>query len=120
MILLTSGLESKLGEMAFEETKNAKHFVLPSTDAKRVQVRKVTRKILRAMEEELGKGGMIKHLKGIEWEVDVVRDSQVNAFCLPGGMIVVCTGLLDRFEEENELATVIDHEVLKYIQCVVM
>lgn len=116
MILLTSVLERKLGEMAFKVTKNAEHYIQPSTDAKSVQVRK----ILRAMEEELGKGGMIKHLKGIKWEVVVVRDSQVNAFCLPGGKIVVCAGLLDRFKEEIEIATVIGHEVHKYIECVIM
>lgn len=120
MILLTSVLERKLGEMAFKVTKNAEHYIQPSTDAKSVQVRKVVRKILRAMEEELGKGGIIKHLKGIKWEVVVVRDSQVNAFCLPGGKIVVCAGLLDRFKEENEIATVIGHEVHKYIECVIM
>lgn len=89
-------------------------------DARSVKVRRIARKILKAMEEELGRGAMIKHLKGIKWEVVVVRDSQVNAFCLPGGKIVVCTGLLDRFKEEDEVATVIGHEVHRYNLCAIM
>lgn len=53
-----------------------------------------------------------KHLEGLNWEVIVVRDDMVNAFCLPGGKIVVFTGLIDNFKTDPEIATVIGHEVL--------
>nr|XP_010917499.1 LOW QUALITY PROTEIN: uncharacterized protein LOC105042099 [Elaeis guineensis] len=53
----------------------------------------------------------VKHLEGLNWEILVVRDSTVNAFCLPGGKIVVFTGLLDHFRTDAEIATVIGHEV---------
>ncbi|KAJ8477484.1 hypothetical protein OPV22_021211 [Ensete ventricosum] len=52
-----------------------------------------------------------KHLEGLNWEILVVRDDTVNAFCLPGGKIVVFTGLLDHFRSDAEIATVIGHEV---------
>jgi metalloendopeptidase OMA1, mitochondrial len=52
-----------------------------------------------------------KHLEHLNWEVIVVRDNMVNAFCLPGGKIVVFTGLLDHFQNDPEIATVIGHEV---------
>ncbi|KAL1208078.1 Mitochondrial metalloendopeptidase OMA1 [Cardamine amara subsp. amara] len=51
------------------------------------------------------------HLEGISWEVIVVNDPMVNAFCLPAGKIVVFTGLLDHFKSDAEVATVIGHEV---------
>jgi Zn-dependent protease with chaperone function len=52
-----------------------------------------------------------KHLEHLNWEVIVVKDNMVNAFCLPGGKIVVFTGLLDHFRTDPEIATVIAHEV---------
>ncbi|XP_010442680.1 PREDICTED: mitochondrial metalloendopeptidase OMA1 [Camelina sativa] len=51
------------------------------------------------------------HLEGINWEVLVVNQPDVNAFCMPGGKIVVFTGLLNQFKSDAEVATVIGHEV---------
>nr|XP_043608727.1 uncharacterized protein LOC122580514 [Erigeron canadensis] len=51
------------------------------------------------------------HLEGLKWEVLVVNDHVVNAFCLPGGKIVVFTGLLEHFKTDEEVATIIGHEV---------
>jgi len=45
------------------------------------------------------------------WEVQVFEDKAVNAFALPGGKIGVYTGLLDVAENQDQLATVIGHEV---------
>ena len=49
--------------------------------------------------------------KKFEWQVSVVRSNQVNAFCLPGGKIVVYTGILPVAETEAGLATVMGHEM---------
>jgi metalloendopeptidase OMA1, mitochondrial len=46
-----------------------------------------------------------------EWDYRVVRSSQVNAFCLPGGKVVVYTGILPVAETEDGLATVLGHEI---------
>eukprot|EP00252_Welwitschia_mirabilis_P013314 TRINITY_DN29336_c0_g1_i1.p1 TRINITY_DN29336_c0_g1~~TRINITY_DN29336_c0_g1_i1.p1 ORF type:complete len:466 (-),score=66.65 TRINITY_DN29336_c0_g1_i1:120-1517(-) len=51
------------------------------------------------------------HLDGIKWEILVIHDPMVNAFCLPGGKIMVFTGLLEKFPSDAEIATVISHEV---------
>ncbi|CAN8302243.1 unnamed protein product [Cochlearia groenlandica] len=55
--------------------------------------------------------GASSHLEGINWEVLVVNEPLVNAFCLPAGKIVVFTGLLEHFKSDAEVATVIGHEV---------
>lgn len=49
--------------------------------------------------------------KDFRWAVALVRSPQVNAFCLPGGKIVVYTGILPIAENEAGLATVMGHEV---------
>lgn len=61
--------------------------------------------------QERGAKSATSHLDGLIWEVIVVNDPLVNAFCLPGGKIVVFTGLLDHFKTDGEIATIIGHEV---------
>lgn len=49
--------------------------------------------------------------KTFDWRVSLVRSPQVNAFCLPGGKIVVYTGILPVAKSEAGLATVMGHEM---------
>ncbi len=49
--------------------------------------------------------------KSFNWQVSLVRSPQVNAFCLPGGKIVVFTGILPVAKTEAGLATVMGHEM---------
>lgn len=49
--------------------------------------------------------------EGFEWQVSLVRSEQANAFCLPGGKIVVFTGILDYTQSEAALAAVMGHEM---------
>jgi predicted Zn-dependent protease len=49
--------------------------------------------------------------KNFEWRVSLIRDDKVNAFCLPGGKIVVYTGILPVTQNEAWLATVLGHEM---------
>jgi len=46
-----------------------------------------------------------------DWQVSLIRSSQVNAFCLPGGKIVVYNGILPVTQNEPSLATVLGHEM---------
>lgn len=61
-----------------------------------------------------GKESATGHLAGFNWEVLVINEPVVNAFCLPGGKIVVFTGLLQHFKTEPEIATILGHEVSPY------
>jgi metalloendopeptidase OMA1, mitochondrial len=49
--------------------------------------------------------------ENFNWQVSVVDSDQANAFCLPGGKIVVYTGILQYTQNEAALAAVIGHEV---------
>ena len=48
---------------------------------------------------------------GFDWQESLIRDEKVNAFCLPGGKIVVYTGILPVTENDAGLATVLGHEM---------
>ncbi|XP_041003867.1 uncharacterized protein LOC121249212 [Juglans microcarpa x Juglans regia] len=60
---------------------------------------------------ERGSQPETSHLEGLSWDVLVVDEPVVNAFCLPGGKIVVFTGLLQHFRSDAEIATILGHEV---------
>lgn len=49
--------------------------------------------------------------KGWQYRVHLVQDKRINALALPGGNIVLYSGLLDEVESENELAFVLAHEL---------
>lgn len=57
-----------------------------------------------------GGGGYQEHMKGLTWEFAVVDSPQVNAMVMPGGKVVVFTGLLRLVRHEDELAAVLAHE----------
>jgi len=50
-------------------------------------------------------------LNGYQWEYKLIENKEVNAWCMPGGKIVVYTGILPITKNEAGLATVMGHEV---------
>ncbi|MDR0507996.1 MAG: M48 family metallopeptidase [Dysgonamonadaceae bacterium] len=74
-------------------------------------VEKVGRKIAAAVETYFKANGMEALLSGYYWEFNLIDDPQVNAFCMPGGKIVVYTGILPYTQDETGLAVVLGHEV---------
>ncbi|MDR2126459.1 MAG: M48 family metallopeptidase [Prevotellaceae bacterium] len=72
---------------------------------------KVGRNIADAVEYYYRSNGMEDMLKSFEWEFNLVEDANVNAFCMPGGKIVVYTGILPVTNDETGLAVVLGHEV---------
>jgi predicted Zn-dependent protease len=83
-----------------------------STDKTSVAlVEKVGRKIADAVEAYYKATRMESLLEGYSWEFNLINDPQVNAFCMPGGKIVVYTGILPYTQDETGLAVVLGHEV---------
>ena len=68
-------------------------------------------KIRSAAEKYLNANGYKGYLEGYQWEYNLVESKDVNAWCMPGGKIVVYTGILPITKDEAGLATVLGHEV---------
>lgn len=79
--------------------------------AEAAMVTKVGQKIKAAAERYFQANGMSQSLEGYQWEYNLVQDPAVNAWCMPGGKIVVYTGILPVTQNESGLATVLGHEV---------
>ena len=83
-----------------------------SGDKKRSdQVTRVGRRIANATESYLRGNGLAGEVANFAWEFNLVQDDEVNAFCMPGGKIVVYTGLMSIVASDDELAVVLGHEV---------
>jgi len=80
-----------------------------TSDAKNVEV--VGKKIKDAAEKWLNANGYQGYLKDYQWEYKLVINKEVNAWCMPGGKIVVYSGILPITKDEAGLATVLGHEV---------
>src|SRR5258705_13753377 len=74
-------------------------------------VTRVGQRITNAVEEYYAQQGLSKDLEGYKWEYKLVDSKEVNAWCMPGGKIVVYTGLLPITQNEAALAAVMGHEV---------
>lgn len=83
-----------------------------STDkANTALVQKVGRNIANAVEAYLRNNGMESMIAEYAWEFNLVKSNDVNAFCMPGGKIVVYEGILPVTRDETGLAVVLGHEV---------
>ena len=74
-------------------------------------VTRVGQKIAVAAERWLNANGHQGYLKDYKWEYNLVDDATVNAWCMPGGKIVVYTGILPISKNEAGLAAIMGHEV---------
>src|SRR6202008_3339004 len=55
--------------------------------------------------------GLENRISGYQWEFNVADDPTVNAWCMPGGKVIVYTGLLPVTQDEPSLAVVMGHEI---------
>jgi predicted Zn-dependent protease len=99
-VALSEGQEAALGLQSYQEVLSQARVISsgPEVDL----VKRVTERLAAAT----GEAG-----QKFEWRVSVVQDQQANAFCLPGGKMVVFTGILPIAQNEAGLATVLGHEM---------
>jgi predicted Zn-dependent protease len=84
----------------------------PSKDANgTAQVQRVGRRIQAAVETYMRDHGYADRLDGYQWEFNLVDNEQVNAWCMPGGRVVVYSGLLPVAQDDTGLAVVMGHEI---------
>lgn len=105
--------ESDMITMSFtqyDEFLNSNSVVSPSDkDAK--MVLKTGRGIAEAVHKFLKEKQLTDRVTGFEWEFNLIDEDIVNAWCMPGGKVVVYTGILPLTKTENGLAVVMGHEI---------
>lgn len=79
------------------------------------RVNEIARRLITATDAYLVQNNLTDLRSTMQWEVNVVNSKQVNAFCMPGGKIVVYTGLTSLLgnssQADAELAAVLGHEI---------
>jgi predicted Zn-dependent protease len=114
-LALSPQQELELGRKAYREVlSNPKEFgrVVPADRPECQRVRNVARRVIHAASiEPLQREINLRKGYRYEWEVNVLDNKQVNAFCLPGGKIAVFEGLLRVTQNDDQLATVLSHEI---------
>ena len=91
----------------------SKHEKVPDTDPNAQLVIKVGNNIKNAVEKFMNSNKKYKkRIAGYKWEFHLVKDDKtVNAWCMPGGKVVVYSGLLPVTQNETALAVVLGHEI---------
>lgn len=85
---------------------------IPSTNKQNTEmVKRVGNRLATAVQNYLIQNGRAEEIKNYAWEFNLVQDKNVNAFCMPGGKIVVYEGLLPYTKDEASLAIVLGHEI---------
>jgi predicted Zn-dependent protease len=83
-----------------------------STNQEQIRlVKKVGGRIQKAVESYFAQKGLSDQLKDYKWEFNLVESEEVNAWCMPGGKVVVYTGILPVTQNEVGLAVVLGHEI---------
>jgi len=98
--------------MSFQEydTFLKKHRVITNTKESHL-VGRVGERVQHAVERYFSEHNMSDRLKGYKWEFNLVEDDAINAWCMPGGKVVVYTGILPLAKGEEGLAVVMGHEI---------
>ncbi len=74
-------------------------------------VKRVGARIQDAVERYFKSSGLQEYLENYKWEFNLVEDKQVNAWCMPGGKVVVYSGILPITKDDAGLAVVMGHEI---------
>ena len=75
------------------------------------RVKEVGTRIAAAVEAYLKSQGLEKQIEGYQWEFNLVQSPEMNAWCMPGGKVVVYEGILPVCENDDGLAVVMGHEI---------
>lgn len=106
--------ESTIQSMALQEYQtflSQNKTVSPTGSKDAEMVRRVGGRIAQAVTTYMAQNNLGNEVANYKWEFNLVNDKQVTAWCMPGGKVVVYTGLLPVTQNETALACVMGHEI---------
>jgi len=74
-------------------------------------VKRIGFNVQNAVQRYFAENNMAEQLDGYNWEFNLIESADVNAWCMPGGKVVVYTGILPLTQDESGLAVVMGHEI---------
>jgi predicted Zn-dependent protease len=105
--------ESQLASLSATEYKTMLSQSKISTDPTgTAMLQRIAKRLVAATEELAKEHNFTKDLSVYQWEFTLIDEPQtINAFCMPGGKVVVYTGIMPIAENEEGLAVILAHEV---------
>ena len=82
-----------------------------SSGADAQMVKRVGEKIAKAVTQFMSSKRQAKRIKDYKWEFNLVSQKEMNAWCMPGGKVVVYSGIMPVTKDETGLAVVMGHEI---------
>ena len=107
--LISASQMQQMSYSSYKEFLDTSKVVRSGSSAE--MVKRVGTKIQKAVESYMAQNNMSAQLEGFQWEFNTVDNPQINAWCMPGGKVVVYTGILPVTQNETGLAVVMGHEV---------
>jgi len=108
-LMVEDGQVLSLATQQYQEfMKTAK---LSTNQANTAMVKRVGQNLANAVTNYMNAAGLASELANFNWQFNLVQDNQVNAWCMPGGLIVVYEGILPVTQDEASLAIVLGHEI---------
>ncbi len=104
--------DSTVMSMSLQEySKFLKEHELSKNSADTAMVKKVGDKIAKAVTRYFAEKNMNHLLRDYSWEFNLVKDETKNAWCMPGGKVVVYEGIMPIAKTEQGLAVIMGHEI---------
>jgi predicted Zn-dependent protease len=99
VVLMSEQQELEMGKAYYPITTQLSEGELPHREVQNL-VTRVGMKMARASERP-----------NLPWEFNVVDSNEPNAYALPGGKLSITRGLISKMESEDQLASVLGHEI---------
>ena len=111
----TQSLMVEDGQVLGLATQQSQEFMksakLSTNAANTAMVKRVGQNLANAVTNYMNANGLGAELANFNWTFNLVQDKQANAWCMPGGLIVVYEGILPITQDEPSLAIVMGHEI---------
>ncbi len=111
LLLVSDGEMQTMSLTEYQKVISTSKVLSPANNKNAAMVKRVADRLINAITNYYNANNLGQELTGYKWEVNLIEDNTVNAWCMPGGKIVVYTGLLPVTQNETALAIVMGHEI---------
>ncbi len=110
LLLVPESMVVDMGSQNYQSFMQQNPSIVPPT-ADVFMTKRVGQNISEAVERYMKATGNEEAIKGYRWEFNMTRSPEVNAWCMPGGKVMVYSGIMPLTKDETGLAVVIGHEI---------